>query len=213
MGLLQTFALRRATATMVAGGALASLIVPATASAQSAPPDSAVARDQAAAQVRDDAEAERASRKWYGGYVLAVDIPSILVLDVGTALGMGDGGSVSGGGAAALAVGGVGYAFGAPIVHWIEGDVGAGWGSFGLHMGGFLAGIGFQGSVSTTHGTALAVTPITGLIYAVPTVLDVLLLSRSRQRHDWSGSAPNAAWAPTLQVRQGGAVLGLGATF
>lgn len=197
---------------------------PAAAQAASQPDP----QESAAEKIREDAKAERESRGSSGWYIVAVDVPAVLVMDLSLALGArANGGSVDlpGSAAAPFGFGATAYVLAAPIVHWLqEGGPGSAtqWASAGLHVAGFLVGSSLElgllqgsnscGSPSTATGCtlspALAAT-VGGLIFAVPTVLDALVL-KTHRKHSWGG---DVAWAPTLQVRSGGAVAGLGGAF
>jgi hypothetical protein len=68
------------------------------------------------------------TRRWYGGYVLAVDGASVLVGLTGVLL------------PPMVMVGVAGYVLGAPIVHWYRGHTGKGFASLGLRVGAITAG-------------------------------------------------------------------------
>jgi len=75
-------------------------------------------------------------RVWYGWQTLIVEAGALTLMFAGAGMNSG-----SDGGGADLAILGLGAAaLGPPIVHWAHGNVGKGFGSFGLMMGGPIVG-------------------------------------------------------------------------
>jgi hypothetical protein len=210
------------TAIVFCGAMAAGVLGSGVADAQTAAtPSEQDAQENVASQIRADATAERESRAWLWWPVLAIDVPSVLAVDLGFATGLNPEG-VSGAGVGAIVGGSIAYTFGAPVFHWIEGGVWQGFASLGLHLAGFAGGSATDTLLTATYCSSSGrgygcstTTSVPGLlvssvILAVPTALDALFLSKTRVKHEWPAKT---AWSPTLQLRQGGAVLGLGAAF
>jgi hypothetical protein len=190
---------------MVSCAVMMASLAPSVARADdSAAPDDA-ARQRVADQIRDDAKVEEASRNWFGGTIIVLDAVTGVTTDAIWANSSSGSGTLLGFGLTSLA----GYTFGAPIVHWAHGQLGLGFASLGLHLAGGLGGLTTAGLLSV-DGPSAAGMVLGGLIFAIPTVIDTALLSTTHTKHEWT---TKSAWAPTFQVRRGGATAGFAAEF
>lgn len=164
-------------------------------------------------------------KTWYGWQNLVVDAASITVL----AIGVGQGTDGSG----LRVAGGLGYVFGSPIVHWVHGNIGPGFGSLGMRVllppiglvvgivVGAIAGASDRNNSIEDASSSIATGAVAGFFIgvAIPVVLDAAVLSWEKNE------VPNTARVrmpatPTLTMRPilrptagGGGFAGLGGTF
>jgi hypothetical protein len=127
----------------------------------------------------------------------------------------------------AVIAGGVAYGLGAPIAHWVRGEVELGFASLALHVlgGGLAVGSEFgllsgdSGRSCTGWGSiagpTCSLTPwpaalVGAAVFAIPTVIDSLFMSTPHAKHDWPAQS---AWVPTFRLGHGGGVAGVAVTF
>ena len=128
-----------------------------------------------------------------------------------------------------LLAGGLGYVFGGPIVHWMHGNMGPGFGSLGLRVGAPLVGL-FWGAVigaaADTHGSeadSVAVGSAIGFLggMAGAMLVDAALLAyekvpgeRPLESAKLVPAKPPLRLVPQLSIgRVGGATVGLSGLF
>jgi hypothetical protein len=173
-------------------------------------PDDDATRQRVADQIREDAKVEEASHDWFGGTIIGLDAATALATDILFDVATNSNSSTVPAVLGATSL--VGYLFGAPTVHWVHGQLGLGFASFGLHVAGTFGGIATEFVVGDARGDGVTAggAVLAGLIFAIPTVLDASLLSTTHTKHEWT---TKAAWTPTFQVRRGGATAGFAAEF
>lgn len=178
-----------------------------------------------------DASAEPETEHSFRGWILGLDASAIALAEAGILVGtqpntceftggFAPAGAVTPscpghyltyGGIMLLGTGGVLYGLGAPTVHWLHHQGGAGFASLGLHvLGGAVGGyVAYAEGVNAGHPdvAALAALPI----FAIPTVVDALFMSSYRESSD--SPAPKASWAPRLNLRHDGAIAGVDVVF
>jgi len=157
-------------------------------------------------------------RSWYGWQTLLVDAAALGTGVTGYALNRGNGNVLG-------TVGILGYIFGAPIVHWVHGHAGRGAADAGIRLLGplVLGGIGFLLGLpaGTNSNGDPVVAQVTGAIglgigYAAVVTLDAAVFAFDARLVDRDPEAPRPTTVsvlPTVQLRPGGAMLGLGGRF
>ena len=120
--------------------------------------------------------------------------------------------------------------FGSPIVHWIHGNMGPGFGSMamriflppvGLGVGalaGLIAGANERSHDHDDVDSAVFVGAVTGVLVGtlIPVVLDATVFGYEKVEVETTARArprPTFTMAPTLDVRKNGGTVGLGGTF
>jgi hypothetical protein len=155
---------------------------------------------------------------WYGWQTLLVDAAALGTGVTGFALSGGKG-NVPG------TIGILGYVLGAPIVHWVHGHAGKGAADAGIRLLGplVLGGIGFLLGLpgGTNANGDPVVAQVTGAIglgigYAAVVTLDAAVFAFDARLVDRDPEPPpqtTVSVLPTVQLRPGGATLGLGGLF
>ena len=154
----------------------------------------APANGETATRASDGARPER---YWYGWQSLLVDGAS-LALFIPGALTKQDPVWLS-----ALLV----FSLGGPIVHWAHGNIGRGFGSLGIRV--ITAPLLMLFGVHMGDGHILS-TLIASALYAVPAAIDAALLAYDAPTSTTPG---RLVWAPTLDLRAGGATVGVAGSF
>ena len=161
---------------------------------------------------------------WYGYQTLIVDGASLGLILGGAAIANHPGSSDSGG-SVALA-GGIGYVLGAPVVHWMHGRIGPGFGSLGLRVGLPLAGL-FWGAVigaavnSRNDDAILAAGAGIGFVggMAGAMLLDAALLAyekpseREKEAYQEANAKHPIRWMPNLAPQKSGGTVGVSGVF
>jgi hypothetical protein len=159
-------------------------------------------------------------KTWYGWQNLVVDAAAVTVLAIGAANWNG--------GSGLRVAGGLGYVFGSPVVHWIHGNIGPGFGSLGMRVllppiglvvGLVVGAISAAGDSGRSNEDTLATAMAAGFFIgvAIPIALDAAVLGWEKNEVPNTARAPKA---PTLTMRPiltptagGGAFGGLGGSF
>jgi hypothetical protein len=171
----------------------------------------------------DAPPSRRTEWRWYGAQTLFVDGVSIAAILLGAATRANrDRDGMSG---SLLGVGSTGVVFGAPIVHWVHGHVGKGFGSLGLMvvpplvaLGMLIDGMGgldFGDSNTPTHHSKSDAETFVGaaiLIAWIPTAVAVDAACLAYEEVP-ARERPSVAWAPRVSLVRGGGTLGAGGTF
>ena len=158
-------------------------------------------------------------REWYGWASLLVDAAALGIFIGGWAA---DDGKIVGAGY-------LGYIFGSPVVHFAHGNVGKGFGAFGMRvgipLGGFLVGglfgYGFGGGAdgdgkfknlgSSSNGPVVGAT-IGGAIGVIAaSAIDAGLMAYTKPRP--RETASTVTLVPKLDLRPGHTAVGVGGTF
>ena len=160
---------------------------------------------------------------WYGYQTLIVDGASLGLVVGGIAIANHPGSSDSGG-SVALA-GSVGYILGAPVVHWMHGRIGPGFGSLGLRVGLPLAGLfwgAILGSAVDSHRGELfndgaGIGFLAGMGSAI--LLDAALLAyekpseKEKEAYEEAKAKHPVRWMPNLSPQKAGATVGVSGVF
>jgi hypothetical protein len=160
----------------------------------------------------------RYEKVWYGYQTLIADAISIPLFAVG-ATTKTDG---------LTGAGYVGFALGAPVIHWVHGNVGKGFGSLGIRVGapptlalfGALGGVIADGGRGNTGDSALTGAWVgVGIGVAAAVVVDAAGFAYTKELVEPS-TTPTAkarengfAFSPTFDVRKDHATLGVAGTF
>lgn len=169
----------------------------------------------------DGAPAQTESeRRWYGWQSLLIDGASVSLLAVdGALISTAARGDASFNAGSILLVfgpgvlGGLGYLFGGPVVHWAHGKVGTGFASLGLRVGAPLAGLGIGALLQGVFGHD---NTAGGAIGAAAGAVAAMAIDDAFLAHETTApSSPRSAFriAPTWNAKQHGAGLELLATF
>lgn len=170
--------------------------------------------------------ATHTEKTWYGWQNLIVDAASITVL----AIGVGQGTDGSG----LRVAGGLGYVFGSPIVHWVHGNIGPGFGSLGMRVllppiglvvgiiVGAIAGASDRNNSIEDASSSIATGAVAGFFIgvAIPVALDAAVLGWEKNEVPNTSRIPTMPKTPALTMRPilrptagGGGFAGLGGTF
>ena len=140
-------------------------------------------------------------RYWYGWQTLIVDGSSLVVEGIGL-------GTLN---TPTITVGGLGFIFGAPIVHWSHGNVGFGFASLGLRLvGGLTADLGAL--LAPSGGGVTVSVVLGGVIEVTAIVLDAAVFGRG-ERPVRTTAANAVFWTPTAMVTPRGGLVGVAASF
>lgn len=171
--------------------------------------------------------------KWYGYQTLIVDGASLGLVLGGAAMASHSSGSSGSsrsnsggdsGGSVALA-GGIGYLLGAPIVHWMHGRIGPGFGSLGLRVGLPLSGL-FWGAIigsaaDSRHDDGIGAGAAIGFVAGIggAMLLDAALLAyekpseREKEAYEEAKAKHPIRWLPNLSPQKAGATVGVSGVF
>lgn len=159
-------------------------------------------------------------RQWFGWQTLIADAITMSLFFGGIAA-EGDTGGI-------IALGYLGYIHASPIIHWVHGNVGKGFASFGMRIGMPLvaAGIGAIVGLSTkdndddlagfTSAAAFGAVIGAGLGAAGASLIDALALAYTKPRpipKDALVTAPKLKLQPMFDVRANRASFGIGGSF
>jgi len=154
----------------------------------------------------------RTTQRWYGGQILLVDGITLGLLGLGAGVfASTQPGTSHDVGLGLLVAGGVGVRLGAPIVHWVHGHVGTGFGSLGLRV--FvptLLGLAVAGGDLQNKG--FFVGNVIGLAAVI--VLDVAVFAYDDVPVSHDAAAPQLLRvAPDIAATPQGLVAGVGGAF
>lgn len=159
---------------------------------------------------------------YYGWQNLIADAASVTILAIGAADGTGSPYRV---------IGGIGYVFASPIIHWIHGNIGYGFGSLGMRVllppTGLVIGLVVGAIVGASErngledsGSAIATGAIAGFFIgaAIPVAIDATAFGWEKVEVPNTTAlrpkpAPSLTWRPVVTPMAGGAYGGLGGTF
>ena len=163
-------------------------------------------------------------RVWYGWQTLLV-LGSSATFGVVTAI-VGDVSNADALTVVGLSVGGAGLMLGGPIVHWAHGNIGKGFGAFGLHFGvpivsggvGVAIACGAGGCRNSANGFGIFFGLLIGgsLGSIAATVIDVTALSYEQSvpvASTASRRAPGWTLVPDLQITREKTTFGFAGAF
>jgi hypothetical protein len=219
--------------SLYASGAYAQSAPPATAQPPAAPPQVMIIVEQPQAAVvvapppavvEGRLAPKKEEEEWYGYQTLIVDAASLGLMIGGAAMAARSNGSGDAGGTVAL-TGAVGYVLGAPVVHWMHGRIGPGFGSLGLRVGlpltcmfwGAVIGAASGSRDDDAVGAGAALGFVGGMAGAI--ILDAALLAyekpseKEKEAYESAQAKHPVRWIPTLAPQKEGATVGISGMF